>query len=131
MFSYFQCASFSLLPLSLVTFPILQMQYTFGGLLGGISKVGLTPEQMYMCDFTNWHDEARFVKDDFMARKLCSSWTQIPVTFGPSFFLSVEKNSDDRKQILSSIYIKTQVTTWDDTESSTKKQKSTKIMIIN
>jgi hypothetical protein len=70
------------------------MQYIFGGLLRGISKVVLTPEQMYMCDFTNWHDEARFVKDDFMAGKLCSPWTQILLTFGPSF-LSVEKNSED------------------------------------
>jgi hypothetical protein len=31
----------------------LQMQYTFGGLLRGISKVVLTPEQMNMYDFTN------------------------------------------------------------------------------
>jgi hypothetical protein len=68
----------------------LQMQYTFGGLLRGISKVVLTPEQMNMYDFTNWHDEVKIVKDEFMVGKWCSPWTQIPLAFGPSF-LDVEK----------------------------------------
>jgi hypothetical protein len=69
----------------------LQMEYTFGGLLRGISKVVLTPEQMNMYDFTNWHDEVRIVKNDFMVGKWCSPWTKIPLTFGPSF-LSVDKD---------------------------------------
>ena len=71
----------------------LQMQYTFGGLLRGISKVVLTPEQMNMYDFTNWHDEVKLIKSDFMIGKWCSPWTQIPLTFGPSF-LSVEKGPE-------------------------------------
>jgi hypothetical protein len=71
----------------------LQMQYTFGGLLSGISKVVLTLEQMNMYNFTNWHDEVRIVKNDLMIGKWCSPWTQIPLTFGPTS-LSVEKNSE-------------------------------------
>jgi hypothetical protein len=71
----------------------LQMQYTFGGLLRGISKVVLTPEQMNMYDFTNWHDEVKLIKSDFMVGKWCSPWTQIPLTFGPSF-LSIEKGPE-------------------------------------
>jgi hypothetical protein len=47
----------------------LQMQYTFGGLLRGVSKGVLTPKQMNMYDFTNWHDEVRIAKDDFMIGK--------------------------------------------------------------
>jgi hypothetical protein len=42
------------------------MQYTFGGLLGRISKVVFTPEQMNMYNFTNWHKEVRIVKSNFM-----------------------------------------------------------------
>jgi hypothetical protein len=72
----------------------LQMEYTFGGLLRGISKVVLTKEQMNMYDFTTWHDEIKAVRNDFMVGKWCSPWTQIPLTFGPSF-LSVEKGSDE------------------------------------
>jgi hypothetical protein len=71
----------------------LQMEYTFGGLLRGISKVVLTEEQMNMYDFTNWHDEVKIVMSNFMVGKWCSPWTQIPLTFGPSF-LSVEKGPD-------------------------------------
>ena len=71
----------------------LQMQYTFGGLLRGISTVVLTSEQMNMYDFTNWHDEVKIVKDDIMVGKWCSPWTHIPLTFGPSF-LSVENGSE-------------------------------------
>jgi hypothetical protein len=67
----------------------LQMQYTFGGLLMGISRVVLTQEQMNMYDFTNWHDEVKAVKEDFMVGKWCSPWTKIPLNFGPSF-LDVE-----------------------------------------
>lgn len=71
----------------------LQMRYTFGGLLRGISKVVLTPDQMNMYDFTNWHDEVKIVKVGFMVGKWCSPWTQIPLTFGPSF-LSVENGPE-------------------------------------
>ncbi|MFZ0648566.1 MAG: hypothetical protein WAM27_10140 [Nitrososphaeraceae archaeon] len=71
----------------------LQMRYTFGGLLRGISKVVLTPDQMNMYDFTNWHDEVKIVKDGFMLGKWCSPWTKIPLTFGPSF-LSVENGPE-------------------------------------
>ena len=98
----------------------LQMQYTFGGLLRGISRVVLTPEQMNMYDFTNWHDEVKIVKDDFMVGKWCSPWTQIPLTFGPSF-LSIENGSEgsrfslrfllNRKKISQSKRIKSASTT--------------------
>jgi hypothetical protein len=71
----------------------LQMEYAFGGLLRGISKVVLTDEQMNMYDYTNWHDEVKAVSNDIMVGKWCSPWTQIPLTFGPSF-LSVEKDQD-------------------------------------
>ena len=74
----------------------LQMQYTFGGLLSGISKVVLTPEQMNMYDFTNWHDEVKIVKDDFMVGKWCSPWTKISLAFGPSF-LSVENGPEGNR----------------------------------
>jgi hypothetical protein len=77
----------------------LQMQYTFGGLLRGISKIALTPEQMNMYDFTNWHDEVRIVSDDFMLGKWCSPWTQIPLRFGPSF-LSIEEGAEGRRLCL-------------------------------
>jgi hypothetical protein len=63
----------------------LQMQYTFGGLLRGISTITLTPEQMNMYDYTNWHDEVKIVTNDFMVGKWCSPWTQIPLDFGPVF----------------------------------------------
>ena len=67
----------------------LQMQYVFGGLLRGISRVSLTPDQMNMYDFTNWHDEVKIVSDNFMIGKWCSPWSDIPLNFAPSF-LSVE-----------------------------------------
>jgi hypothetical protein len=70
----------------------LQMEYTFGGLLRGISKVVLSKEEMRMYDFTNWHDEVRIVRNDFMVGKWCSPWSSIPLTFGPSF-LDVETSS--------------------------------------
>lgn len=74
----------------------LQMQYVFGGLLSGISRVSLTREQMYMYDWTNWHDEVRMVTDDFMVGKWCSPPVQIPLDFGSSF-LSVEKVPEGRR----------------------------------
>jgi hypothetical protein len=74
----------------------LQMEYTFGGLLKGISRVVITPEQMNMYDFTNWHDEVRAVKDNFMVGKWCSPWTKIPLTFGPSF-LDVEHGTEGNR----------------------------------
>jgi hypothetical protein len=77
----------------------LQMQYTFGGLLRGISKVALTSEQMNMYDFTNWHDEVKIVTNDFMLGKWCSPWTQIPLIFGPSF-LSLEEGPEGRRLYL-------------------------------
>jgi choline dehydrogenase-like flavoprotein len=67
----------------------LQMEYLFGGLLRGISRITLTPQQMNMYDFTNWHDEVKIVTSDFMVGKWCSPWTKIPLNFGPGF-LSVE-----------------------------------------
>ena len=69
------------------------MEYTFGGLLRGISKVVLTSEEMKMYDYTNWHDEVKMVSDNFMVGKWCSPWTSIPLKFGPSF-LSVETSSE-------------------------------------
>jgi hypothetical protein len=74
----------------------LQMEYTFGGLLKGISRVILTPEQMNMYDFTNWHDEVKAVKGNFMVGKWCSPWTKIPLTFGPSF-LDVEHGAEGNR----------------------------------
>jgi hypothetical protein len=74
----------------------LQMEYTFGGLLRGISRVVLTPEQMNMYDFTNWHDEVKAVKDNFMVGKWCSPWTRTPLTFGPSF-LDVEQGTEGNR----------------------------------
>ncbi len=71
----------------------LQMEYLFGGLLRGISRVTLTPLQMNMYDFTSWHDEVKIVTSDFMAGKWCSPWTKIPLNFGPSF-LGVENGPD-------------------------------------
>jgi hypothetical protein len=75
------------------SFGKMQMAYVFGALLRGISRVDLAPEQMNMYDFTNWHDEVRIVKNDFMVGKWCSPWTKIPLTFGPSF-LSVDKGPE-------------------------------------
>jgi hypothetical protein len=74
----------------------LQMEYTFGVLLKGISRVALTSEQMNMYDFTSWHDEVKIVKNDFMLGKWCSPWTKIPLTFGPSF-LSIEHGTEGNR----------------------------------
>jgi choline dehydrogenase-like flavoprotein len=71
----------------------LGMEYVFGGLLRGISRITLTPEQMNMYDFTNWHDELKIVNKDFMVGKWCSPWINISLDFGPSF-LSVETNEN-------------------------------------
>jgi hypothetical protein len=77
----------------------LQMQYVFGGLLRGISRVSLSPEQMNMYDFTNWHDEVKIVSNDFMLGKWCSPWSEIPLNFAPSF-LSVENEEPKGKSRL-------------------------------
>jgi hypothetical protein len=79
------------------SFGKLQMAYLFGTLLRGISTVHLTPGQMNMYDFTNWHDEVKIVKDEFMVGKWCSPWTSIPLNFGPSF-LSVDKNVEGQRR---------------------------------
>ena len=73
----------------------LQMGYVFAGLLRGVSRVNLTPEQMNMYDYTDWHDEVRIVRDDFMLGKWCSPWTQIPLNYGPSF-LSIDQGDDGK-----------------------------------
>jgi choline dehydrogenase-like flavoprotein len=75
----------------------LQMEYIFGQLLRGISRITLTPQQMNMYDFTNWHDEVKIVTNDCMVGKWCSPWTEIPLNFGPSF-LSVEEDSQGKQR---------------------------------
>ncbi len=73
----------------------LQMQYVFGGVLSGISRIAITPDQMYMYDFTNWHDEVKMVTDNFMIGKWCSPPMDIPpINFAPSF-LSIEDAPND------------------------------------
>ena len=62
-----------------------------------------------MYDFTNWHDEVKIVKDEFMVGKWCSPWTSIPLDFGPSF-LSVDKIVGGSKKVLPQIYFKTNLT---------------------
>jgi hypothetical protein len=74
----------------------LQMEYTFGELLRGISKVVLTPDEMKMYDYTNWHDEVKIVNDHFMIGKWCSPWANIPLKFGPSF-LSTETGTEGNR----------------------------------
>ena len=44
-------------------------EYIFMYLLRGNSRVEFTPTQMNMFDFTNFHDEIRMVKDNFMVGK--------------------------------------------------------------
>jgi choline dehydrogenase-like flavoprotein len=68
----------------------LKMDYNFGGLLSGISRVELTPQQMNMYDYTNWHDEVKLVTPNIMVGKWCSPPTQVPLDIGPSF-LDVER----------------------------------------
>jgi hypothetical protein len=77
----------------------LQMQYVFGGLLRGISRVTLTPEQMNMYDITDWHDEVRIVSDDFMVGKWCSPWSEIPLNFAPSFLSTETEESKGRSRL--------------------------------
>jgi hypothetical protein len=77
----------------------LQMQYVFGGLLRGISRVTLTPEQMNMYDITNWHDEVKIVSDDFMVGKWCSPWSEIPLNFAPSFLSTEIEESKGRSRL--------------------------------
>jgi hypothetical protein len=75
----------------------LQMEYIFGGLLRGISRVGLSAHQLIMYDFTNWHNEIKIVRNDFMLGKWCSPWTKIPLDFGPSF-LSLDKDPKQKEK---------------------------------
>ena len=75
----------------------LRMDYVFGDLLRGTSRVVLTPQQMNMYDYTHWHDEVRLVKEDFMIGKWCSPWTEKPLTFSPSF-LSTDTAKDGKKR---------------------------------
>ena len=75
----------------------LRMDYVFGNLLRGTSRVVLTPQQMNMYDYTHWHDEVRMVKEDFMIGKWCSPWTEKPLTFSPSF-LSTDTAKDGKKR---------------------------------
>ncbi len=83
------------------------MEYTFGGLLRGISRVVLTPEEMKMYDYTNWHDELRMVNDNIMVGKWCSPWTNIPLNWAQFF----ERRKQPRgKQILFTIRIEAYMT---------------------
>jgi hypothetical protein len=73
---------------------IVEKSYVLEGLLRQNIAGNLTPEQMNMYDFNNWYDEVKIVKNDFIIGKWCSPWTQIPLTFGPSFLsVDVEKSS--------------------------------------
>ena len=75
----------------------LRMDYVFGNLLRGTSRVVLTPQQMNMYDYTHWHDEVRMVKEDFMIGKWCSPWTEKLLNFSPSF-LSTDTAKDGKKR---------------------------------
>ena len=50
----------------------LEMKYVFGGFLDGISRVVIKTGQMEMYDFTNWHDEVKFVSNKLLIGKWCS-----------------------------------------------------------
>lgn len=76
----------------------LQMNYVFGDLLRGISRVTLTPQQMNMYDWTNWHDEVRIVREDFMVGKWCSPWVDAELEHLPSF-LSVDRSKEGKNRL--------------------------------
>ena len=76
----------------------LRMNYVFGNLLRGVSRVILTPQQMNMYDYTNWHDEVKMVKEDFMVGKWCAPWTDIPLNFTPGF-LSTDIGKNGKKRL--------------------------------
>ena len=76
----------------------LRMDYVFGNLLRGTSRVVLTPQQMNMYDYTHWHDEVRMVREDFMIGKWCSPWTEKPLNFSPSFLRSRMPAKDGKKR---------------------------------
>lgn len=76
----------------------LRMNYVFGDLLKGVSRVILTPQQMNMFDYTDWHDEVRIVKEDFMVGKWCAPWAEIPLNFSPSF-LSTDIGKNGKKRL--------------------------------
>ena len=79
----------------------LQMQYVFGGVLSGISRIVITPDQMYMYDFTNWHDEVKIVTEGFMVGKWCSPPMEIPpINFAPSFLTIEDAPNEPRKKRL-------------------------------
>lgn len=52
-------------------------EYIFMYLLRGNSRVEFTQTQMNMFDFTNFHDEIRMVRDDFMVGKYCPEEQEI------------------------------------------------------
>jgi len=75
----------------------LRMNYVFGDLLRGVSRVILTPRQMNMYDWTDWHDEVKMVKEDFMVGKWCAPWTELPLNFTPGFLSTdIDKNGKKR-----------------------------------
>lgn len=75
----------------------LHMEYSFGGLLRGISRVGLSEDQSNVYDFTNWQNELKIVRNDLVLGKWYSPWTKIPLNFGPSF-LSVDKDPQENER---------------------------------
>ncbi len=52
-------------------------KWNFMNILKGDSKIELTPEQMLMFDFTNFHDEIRMIADDLMVGKYCPEAKEI------------------------------------------------------
>jgi len=78
----------------------LQMQYVFGNLLSGISRVELTSDHMRMYDFTNWHDEVKMVTNDFMVGKWCSPAFQLEIGNSAPSFLHVEDVPEGKRLCL-------------------------------
>ena len=76
----------------------LRMNYVFGDLIRGVSRVILTPQQMNMYDYTDWHDEVKMVKEDFMVGKWCAPWTEIPLRYAPGF-LSTDTDKNGKKRL--------------------------------
>jgi len=75
----------------------LRMNYVFGDVLRGVSRVILTPQQMNMYDWTDWHDEVKMVKEDFMVGKWCAPWTDLPLNYPPGFLSTdIDKNGKKR-----------------------------------
>jgi choline dehydrogenase-like flavoprotein len=78
----------------------LQMQYIFGNLLSGISRVELTSDHMRMYDFTNWHDEVKMITNDFMVGKWCSPAFELDIESAAPSFLDVEEVSEGKRLCL-------------------------------